>query len=237
MARSFAVFDLDGTLIRWQLYHAIGDALARKGLVDQEAFANVKNARMTWKKRSYEDSFKAYERTLVSVINPSVRNISIEAYSEACEEVFEEHKEQVYTYTRSLINQLKNEGYLLFAISGSPSIIVEKIAKFYGFDDFKASVLEIKEGRFTGKINVAITKKAELLKELAKIHDASWDKSIAIGDSEGDISLLELVEQPIAFNPDKGLYNYARENGWAIVIERKNVVYNLKPSNGEYLLG
>ena len=28
MPRPFAVFDIDGTIIRWQLYHALADELA-----------------------------------------------------------------------------------------------------------------------------------------------------------------------------------------------------------------
>lgn len=236
MSRPFAVFDIDGTLIRWQLYHAIGDALARKGLVDADAFARVKRARMTWKNRNDDSSFKTYERTLIAVLNSSFKNISLTDYNEAAEEVFEEHKEQVYKFTRELIKRLKAEGYMLFAISGSPSIIVEKIAAFYGFDDYRASVLEVKNGKFTGNIDVSINKKAELLKDLASSHEVSWDESIAIGDSEGDISLLELVARPIAFNPEKGLYTRAKENGWKIIVERKNVIYELNRYGDGYVL-
>ena len=32
--RPFAVFDIDGTLIRWQLYHSIADTLARLGHIE-----------------------------------------------------------------------------------------------------------------------------------------------------------------------------------------------------------
>ena len=34
----FAVFDIDGTLIRWQLYHAIADELAKSGHIDAETY-------------------------------------------------------------------------------------------------------------------------------------------------------------------------------------------------------
>ena len=51
--------------------------------------------------------------------------------------------------------------------------------------------------------------------------------SIAVGDTEGDIPLLEGVEQPICFNPNQALYNHAKLMGWEVVVERKDVIYYL----------
>jgi phosphoserine phosphatase len=67
-------------------------------------------------------------------------------------------------------------------------------------------------------------------------HGVSREGSIAIGDSGSDIAMLELVERPIAFNPTKGLFEHAKANNWEIVIERKNVVYELKANDGSYVL-
>jgi phosphoserine phosphatase len=39
--------------------------------------------------------------------------------------------------------------------------------------------------------------------------------------------MLEAVENPIAFNPNQTLYNHAKKRGWEIVVERKDVIYEL----------
>ncbi len=65
MPRPFAVFDIDGTIIRWQLYHAIADALAKTGHIDAKLFEQARQARMQWKKRVGDDAFKDYELILV----------------------------------------------------------------------------------------------------------------------------------------------------------------------------
>jgi phosphoserine phosphatase len=39
--------------------------------------------------------------------------------------------------------------------------------------------------------------------------------------------MLELVQRPIAFNPERELAKIAMKRGWPIVVERKNVVYKL----------
>ncbi len=234
--RPFAAFDIDGTIIRWQLYHAIAGVLAKQGQIDGREFDRVKAARMSWKQRSGEESFRDYEHQLIGVFDKALKGLRKEDLTAAAETVFNEYKEQVYIFARNLIQELKSKNYLLFAISGSPAVIVQKLADYYGFDDFAATIYPANNGRFIGTKDLSIGKKPELLRQLVSKHSASYDGSIVVGDSEGDISMLELVEQPIAFNPSKQLFSHARERGWKIVIERKNMVYELEPSNGSYVL-
>ncbi len=234
--RRFAVFDIDGTLVRWQLYHAVADALAKQGLIDSKTYRVILNARMQWKQRSHKEAFKDYERQLVKVYEQLLKSLSIEQFNSATNSVFEEYKDQVYTYTRNLISQLKQNGYLLFAISGSQTEIVEKIAKYYDFDDYVGSNYERQGSGFSGQKITHLSDKHKVLEDLLSKHQVTWAKSIAVGDSASDISMLEMVEEPIAFNPEKKLFDQARQKGWKVVIERKNMVYELNLRHGKYLL-
>ena len=74
------------------------------------------------------------------------------------------------------------------------------------------------------------------MKEFINWHNCSLKDSIAVGDSDSDIPMLSYVEKPIAFNPSRELYEHAKLNNWDVVIERKNVVYKLRPSNQGYIL-
>ncbi len=234
--RPFAVFDIDGTLIRWQLYHAVADALARLGYFDQEVFKNVRKARMQWKRRVHSESFKDYEQRLVSAYEALLGQLTVGQFQEAAKSVFEEYKDQAYTYTRSLISELKKQDYLLFAISNSQIEIVEKVASHYGFDDCIGAVYEQKDGRFTGNVTMHLKDKDVVLQQLAAKHRAMWQGSVAVGDSANDISMLKLVDQPIAFNPESTLFAEAKKHNWQIVVERKNIIYKLKPIGGSYTL-
>ena len=160
------MFDIDGTLIRWQLYHAVSDRLVKAGLIDSEAFERVRRMRMDWKRRTGEDSFREYEAELVRVFDISLKGMSVAGFTSAVDEVFDEYKEQVYTYTRDLMRELKSEDYLLFAISGSPDTIVKKMADYYGFDDFAATHYPSEGGRFTGSKDLSLGRKPELLEGL-----------------------------------------------------------------------
>jgi len=232
-ARPFAVFDIDGTLIRWQLYHSVADTLAKLGHMDPKLHQRVKDARMVWKRRA--GGFSDYERELISVYDQTITHLSRQQLETAALAVFEEYKDQTYTFTRDLIAELKTKNYLLFAISGSQKEIVAKIAHYYGFDDFAASIYEYTSGKFTGNKQVVSWDKKKVMDELVSKHQAIQEGSLAIGDTYSDIALLETVEIPIT-NPEKQLFARARQAGWKIVIERKNMVYELEKRQGKYEL-
>ena len=229
------MFDIDGTLIRWQLYHAVTDALARQGHISPSSYQAMRDARMNWKRRS-SGSFDTYSIKVIEVYESILKNVSFNQLDEAIEAVFNEYKDQAYTYTRDLIAKLKKDGYFLLAISGSQTEIVAKIAKHYGFDDFAATIYERTRTGFTGAKIVPALKKDSTLKELVAKHGLAYGGSIGVGDSLSDATMLKLVEQPIAFNPDTDFFEYAEREGWKVVVERKNMIYELGSKNGKYQL-
>ena len=234
--KPFAVFDIDGTLIRWQLYHAIADNLVKLGFIAPAKFQAIKDARMVWKRRESSESFKDYELELVKLYVNILSDITVDQFEKAAEAVFEEYKDQVYTYTRDLLQKLKKEGYILFAISGSQKEIIAKMVSYWGFDDFSAREDEHDGNKFSGKSSTPIFNKDKVLKQLAKKHGVDFKGSMGVGDSATDIKMLELVEKPTAFNPERQLFNHATDKGWKVVIERKNMIYELESKHGKYQL-
>lgn len=189
---------------------------------------------MAWKNRSGE--FSDYERQLIDIYDQTIIRLERRQFEDAAQVVFDEYKDQVYTYTRDLIAELKKKGYLLFAISGSQAEIVAKIADYYGFNDYIGSSYVYINGRFTGEKHIAAWQKDKALTELVNKHLATFSGSIAVGDSHSDIAMMELVERPIAFNPEKRLFEHAADKGWEVVLERKNMTYRLTNLKGKYEL-
>ncbi len=234
--KKFAAFDIDGTLIRWQLYHAVVDRLAKNNLLGETAREEIRLARMRWKRRENKNSFKAYETLLISEYESALHNLAVTDFDHAVSEVISEYKDQVYAYTRNLIKQLKAENYFLLAVSGSHQELISQIAQLYEFDDFVGSEYKRDNGRFTGESFIASKNKSTILESLIKKHSLSLKDSLAIGDSKSDAAMLKLVERPIAFNPDQDLLKLAKAAKWPIVVERKNVIYELTPNEHGYQL-
>jgi HAD superfamily hydrolase (TIGR01490 family) len=233
--RPFAAFDIDGTLIRWQLFHSVTTKLAQDGKLSPTAAETIKTAQREWKIRLSQESYDTYNHTLVHEHEDNLAQLSPADFRAAIDDVFEKYKDQTHTFTRNLIRELKANGYFLLAISGSPVEIVAKIAEYYGFDNFYGSIHILENGAFSGIDTDVRSKNLPLAKLIEKHHLASAG-SVAVGDTENDIAMLEMAERPIAFNPTKKLFEYAREQGWEIVVERKNMVYKLESRNGTYLL-
>ncbi len=237
MSRPYAVFDIDGTIIRWQLYHAIADNLAKTGHIEADLFEQARASRMEWKKRVGDDAFKDYEKKLVSIYDKALTALTADDFMAAVQHVFDEYKQQTYTYTRDLIHSLQKQNYLLFAISASQEEVVKMLAEYYDFDAWAGSTYPRKGSHFTGqKVPLRSDLKVKTLQKFIKQFDATNRDSVAVGDSDSDIPMLEAVEHPIAFNPDKKLFQHANQQEWKIVVERKNMVYELESENGSYIL-
>lgn len=232
----FAVFDIDGTLIRWQLYHAVVNRLAKEGALGASAQDKLKNAMMAWKRRESTEAFKTYERLLITMYEEALQHIDLTLFDQLVGQVIEEYKDQTYLYTRQLISDLKRKDYLLLIISGSHIELIERIGKYYGFDDWIGTHYERLDSGFTGNVHVPSHAKDKALKQLLGRHRVTMKDSLGVGDTKSDIPMLNMVERPIAFNPDRELFAAAKEKGWKIVIERKNVIYELEPKDGTYHL-
>ena len=232
--KKFAVFDIDGTLIRWQLYHTLVDRLARQNLLGADAHEVIHQARMRWKRR--ESEFGDYEKILISTYEAVLANIPTGAFDKLVTQVITEYKDQVYMYTRELITTLKQKDYFLIAISGSQDELVQQVAQYYGFNAHSGSKYLRESGRFTGEKVIASHHKKRILEELVAQYHLDFKDSIAVGDSKSDIPILEMVEEPIAFNPDHELFAASQKQEWKIVIERKNMIYRLEWRDGHYQL-
>ena len=67
--RPYAVFDIDGTIVRWQLFHALCRIeFARAGKVDESTYTtSLHGTCKAWRERSYEEaSSMSYEKALLT---------------------------------------------------------------------------------------------------------------------------------------------------------------------------
>lgn len=235
--KKLAIFDLDGTLFRWQLYHELVFELKNRGVFSEETASKLDTALVDWqaKKRSWRE----YEREVIDALELHLAILEVEMFDDVAQTIVQRSGHKIYNYTKKLLDRLKHDGYYLLAISGSQQEIAEAFAKQYGFDDCIGALYERKDGGFTGQIIRRVPgRKHDIIAEfLADNPDITLDKSVAIGDSEGDISMLDMVERPIAFNPSAQLLDMAFEKNWEIVIERKSLAYTLKKGpDGSHVL-
>lgn len=219
-----AIFDIDGTLFRSSLLIELVHKLIDADVFPQEARSEMDTHYTKWSNR--QGTYEAYIMSVVGVYSTHIIGKKEEQVLQIADAVLEEHKDKLYCFTRDLIPYLRSEEYTLMAISGSPLIIVSKFAALIGFDHFRGTSHITENGLITASPS-AYTRKKQIIEEFLQHHSFDLAEAIAVGDTEGDISLLELVGCPITFNPNALLAKYAKEKNWPVIVERKDMIYRL----------
>lgn len=229
MTQPVAFFDIDGTLLRSSLLIELVEQLIKEGIFAGTAKAEYEDQHQSWLDR--EGSYEDYTKAMVQSFYKHIKGVHYGEMADIGRLVVAAHSKHVYRYTRDLIDELKEENYFTVAISQSPKVILDDFCANYGFDKVYGRMYEIgPTDRFTGVVldEHLIQNKANIVSRLFENNpQLTKEKSLAVGDTEGDIPMLEMVERPICFNPNQTLYQTAKRMNWPIVVERKDVIYDL----------
>lgn len=223
-----AIFDIDGTIFRKNLHFELINELVWLKVFPQKVRNTLTDLYTDW--LSHEGVYEDYRRALVDLYAKHIAGCSLEDVKKASKIVIPFHKRRTYIFAEQLIAKLRQENYYLVVISGSPLEIVEEYNRSYlHFDQVFGSVYERGEdGLYTGgALFEPSHNKGEVVRQLIYEHQLTLEGSYGIGDTESDASFLEIVAHPIAFNPNQNLKRVAEEKGWRVVVEKKDVVYEI----------
>ena len=235
--KRLAAFDIDGTLFRSGLYREVFYELYKMGVLPNDLTEQTTEKHREYRHRLHGNAFEEFEQIMVNGLDSYLPKLKLSDYDAAAARVLNKKAENVYVYTRNLLCSLQEQGYFTVAISGSQQELVEPFAKRYGFDAWVGQQWERGEEYFTGNVTKTHTGKDAIVRRICEEHDLTLEGSYAVGDSNGDSGMLGIVDHPIAFNPTHELLEKAMENGWKVVVERKNISYELnKGTNGSFLL-
>lgn len=226
--KKVAFFDIDGTVFRSSLLVRLVEELSRLGIFPTVAKQGYQKELLKWQNR--EGSYDAYINAVVKTFLLHIKGVHYGTFLGAGRQVVAQHRKQVYRFTRDLILNLKRDKYFIVAISQSPKAVLDIFCQEYGFDKVYGRIYEIgPTDCFTGQVEGEhiIANKANIVKRVQETESVTMAESIAVGDTDGDIPMLELVEQPICFNPSATLFAHAQRMGWKVYVERKDVVYEL----------
>lgn len=226
--KKIAIFDIDGTVFRSSLLIELTDALIQAGIFHSKMNKSYDRAYKNWLNR--KGPYEEYIEAVVKAFNQNIKGVQYNEFSKIAKRVAAFHKDRIYRYSRDIIRNLKKKNYYLLAISHSPQKVVKEFCEKMGFDKIYGRIYEIdSKKRFTGEVLhlELINNKAEILKRAIEKEKLTLRGSVGVGDTESDIAFLKMVEKPICFNPNQKLYQYAKRAGWKIVVERKDVVYQL----------
>lgn len=228
---SLAIFDLDHTLLAGDSDYLWGRFLAQEGVVDGEAYDRENH-------RFYEE-YKAGTLDIHEFLAFSLRPLA-----EHPLEVLEQLRTRfidgrilplITPAARALLDRHRAAGDELLIITATNRFITEPIAEALGVDALLATDPEMKGGRYTGRVSGVpsfregkVTRLHAWLERTGHNLVGSWFYS----DSHNDLPLLELVEYPVAVDPDDALASHAEVRDWPVISLRGREVITLRPGAG-----
>jgi phosphoserine phosphatase len=211
-----AVLDMDGTLVPGALGLDLAQWLLASGV-------RVEMGRLLDAQRAYrsgQTSYGAMSVTAHQVFAREMAGLRVGCVEKMAARVWLLARTRLFCFVRPLIAGLRRSGHQIVLISGSPQEVVGLAAADLGLDRWAAAALATCGGRYRARLLRAPGLKGGKLHAMRELlADACVDlrSSVAIGNSPGDVEVLDIVGYPFAFEPEPALAVIARERGWPAI--------------------
>jgi len=176
------LFDVDSTLIKEEVI----DLLATKSGHGKEV------ARITASAMRGEIEFNQALSERISLLEGLPESV----FDEVLDQIsFSDGFNDLYTY-------LRENDFLIGAISGGFHNVLDKLFASIELDFLRANVLEVLEGKLTGRLlsdPVDKVAKGRALKEFATAHNVALENTVAVGDGANDIEMIELAGLGVSY--------------------------------------
>lgn len=215
--RKVAVLDVDGTLYSGALGVELLRALVERAACDVERAREVFDLVARYRRGEIDhatlsaEAYLAYGRALAGA--------SAETVEEVARSTWQKERSGLFPFVGALIAMLKQKGFTVVLISGSPNEMIREIAADVGAPHFCGALFTVEGGVYTGETSLrsgALGAKSDILKSLLDDDDVDLAASFAMGDSLADAALFQMIGKPMTFEPTPELLDAARENGWPI---------------------
>ena len=176
------LFDVDSTLIKQEVI----DLLAEKSGHGREV------QQITARAMAGEIDFSQALSKRVSLLEGLPESVFDEVISEIS---FAEGFDELFSF-------LRKNGFLVGAVSGGFHNVLDKLFARLQLDFLKANVLEVVDGRLTGKITAAPVDrmaKARALREFAALHKVELEDTVAVGDGANDLEMIEIAGLGVSY--------------------------------------
>ena len=212
---ALALFDLDNTLLAGDSDFLWGQFLVDEGLVDKQQYEEAN--------QRFYDEYKQGTLDIYEFLAFSLQPLT--RYPRQQLDALHREFMQRYIYDlmtdkgQEKIRQHKTQGDDVVIITATNSFVTGPIARAFEVDDLIATEPEIVDGQFTGRVAGTPSFKEGKITRLNQWLESSHHNlkgSTFYSDSHNDLPLLDIVENPVAVDPDEQLRIVAKEKGWPV---------------------
>ena len=211
------LFDLDNTLLDGDSDYEWAQFLIEKEILDREEYESRN-----------QDFYREYQNGTLDIaefLDFQLRQLS--EYPRA--QLNQWHEEFMKVKVQPMITQaardlvLQFSGDLIAIVTATNSFITRPIADEFCIEHLIATEPEEIEGEFTGNVvgepsfrEGKVSRVNQWLNAI-DLSLTSFEETLFFSDSINDLPLLDVVQTPIAVNPDPKLLDHARLKGWEVL--------------------
>jgi phosphoserine phosphatase len=191
-------FDMDSTLINIECVDEIAAAVGKK-----EEVAAITEAAMQGLIADYKESLRQRVALLEGVPESALQQI----YDERL---------RLNPGVETLIQACKQAGLKILLVSGGFTFFTERIRQRLGIDFTRANLLEITDGKLTGRMVDQAwgdicdgAEKARTLLEVATLMGIPPEQTIAMGDGANDLKMMGVAGLSVAYHAKPAVRNQA----------------------------
>lgn len=219
-SKHLALFDLDHTLLPLDSDYQWADFLARTGRAGDPAEAQRRNNDLMERYNAGNLTAQESAEFMLGLLSRS-DPVELAQWHEAF--MAEVVRPAILPIASDLVQKHIAQGHLCAIVTATNEFVTAPIARAFGIPELIATIPEMSEGRYTGRIQgVAsfqagkITRVNEWLAGM-NLSLGDFERTYFYSDSPNDLPLLEIVTDPIATNPSPALRKVAQERGWQIL--------------------
>ncbi|WP_409465129.1 HAD family hydrolase [Amycolatopsis sp. GA6-003] len=220
-AAKYAILDLDGTLLPGHTSRHYLRVLVDDGTCDRQAGLSCLEA---------IDRFAAADKAppglteeIYRLYALAMKGASVEQARFAAQKTWRASRGKLFSFVPDLLSLLRASGRRIHLLSGNHDFPVQEAAIDLGLSGGHGAVVEVADGRFTGRLLSApgaAGGKLAFVRCLAEAAGFDAENSLAIGNSASDAEVFSCVGKAVAFEPDAELRRLSAGQPWHLADRR-----------------
>ena len=214
--RKIALFDIDKTIYNGYLVFPLAEYFLKMNIINRNIVDSLYDDLHLYQSKQvdYETSVENFNMHLAYGLKDH-SSVSILGTTSA----FLRTKEgsNFFPFAEPFIELLKKT-YDIYLITGEMQFVGKAVADYFSVHGYISTEMEVENAVFTGNIIKSLAKKEgkrDAIEDLFCAHP--YKDSLAFGDSEGDIDMLNKVANAFCINATEGLRKVALSKGWQII--------------------
>lgn len=213
---NIAIFDADGTLHESFSIFPLYEVFAIEGYIPESGSERVQEVYEQYTNKDID--YSTFVVDTLRVAADVLKGRELRTANSVAEVFFNSPEFKWFGYVEPLMGEISKSGIRSILLTAEPQFIATGISSALDFKNNYSSKFGVgKDGKFIGNVETALgsSQKGQITRQLV----TETSTSLAFGDSEGDIGMLELVDTAVCVQPTEGLRRHAMIRGWKIIDE------------------